>query len=112
MNWDAIAAVGQMLGSVAVFVTPGYLALQIRQNARNQQATNRRKLKIQLQQPGFRAAWRSLTEWFEPDLRAFVNGMQKDGNLGNAAAVGADWRTIAAEEVAKMGAAVASHAPS
>ena len=25
MNWDAIAAIGQMLGSVAVFVTLGYL---------------------------------------------------------------------------------------
>jgi hypothetical protein len=30
MNWEAIAAVGQMLGSVAVFVTLGYLAAQIR----------------------------------------------------------------------------------
>ena len=30
MNWDAIAAVGQMLGSVAVFVTLGYLAVQVR----------------------------------------------------------------------------------
>jgi hypothetical protein len=32
MNWEAIAAIGQMLGSVAVFVTLGYLAVQIRQN--------------------------------------------------------------------------------
>lgn len=30
MNWDAIGAVGQVLGSVAVFVTLGYLAVQIR----------------------------------------------------------------------------------
>ena len=30
MNWDAIAAIGQMLGSVAVFVTLGYLAVQVR----------------------------------------------------------------------------------
>ena len=37
MNWDAIAAIGQMLGSVAVFVTLGYLAIQVkhsRQDAR------------------------------------------------------------------------------
>ena len=30
MNWVAIAAIGQMLGSVAVFVTLGYLAVQLR----------------------------------------------------------------------------------
>jgi len=29
MNWDAIAAIGQMLGSIAVFVTLGYLAVQV-----------------------------------------------------------------------------------
>ena len=29
MNWEAIAAIGQMLGSIAVFVTLGYLAVQI-----------------------------------------------------------------------------------
>jgi len=30
MNWDAIGAIGQMLGSVAVLVTLGYLAVQVR----------------------------------------------------------------------------------
>ena len=30
MNWDAIGAVGQTLGSIAVFVTLGYLAVQTR----------------------------------------------------------------------------------
>jgi hypothetical protein len=30
MNWDAIGAIGQLLGSVAVFVTLGYLAVQVR----------------------------------------------------------------------------------
>ena len=30
MNWEAIAAIGQMLGSVAVFVTLGYLGAQVR----------------------------------------------------------------------------------
>jgi hypothetical protein len=29
MNWDAIAAVGQVLGSIAVFITLGYLAVQV-----------------------------------------------------------------------------------
>ena len=30
MNWEAIGAIGQMLGSVAVLVTLGYLAIQVR----------------------------------------------------------------------------------
>ena len=32
MNWDAIGAIGQMLGSITVLVTLIYLAAQIRQN--------------------------------------------------------------------------------
>jgi hypothetical protein len=30
MDWEAIGAVGQMLGSIAVFVTLGYLSIQVR----------------------------------------------------------------------------------
>jgi hypothetical protein len=30
VNWDAIGAIGEVLGSVAVFVTLGYLAVQVR----------------------------------------------------------------------------------
>jgi hypothetical protein len=30
MNWDEVGAIGQMLGSIAVFVTLGYLAVQVR----------------------------------------------------------------------------------
>lgn len=32
MNWDAIGAVGEIVGALAVFLTLVYLALQIRQN--------------------------------------------------------------------------------
>ena len=34
MNWDAIGAVGELLGALAVILTLGYLAAQIRQNTR------------------------------------------------------------------------------
>lgn len=34
MNWDAIGAIAELLGAVAVFLTLIYLALQIRQNTR------------------------------------------------------------------------------
>ena len=30
MNWEEVGAIGQMLGSVAVFITLGYLSLQVR----------------------------------------------------------------------------------
>jgi hypothetical protein len=32
MNWDAIGAIGEVLGAIAVFATLIYLAVQIRQN--------------------------------------------------------------------------------
>jgi hypothetical protein len=32
MNWDAISAVGEIVGALAVMVFLGYLAIQIRQN--------------------------------------------------------------------------------
>lgn len=32
MNWDAIAAIGEILGALAVLITLAYLAIQIRQN--------------------------------------------------------------------------------
>ena len=34
MNWDAIGAIGEVLGAVGVIVTLIYLARQIRQNSR------------------------------------------------------------------------------
>jgi len=37
MNWEAVGAIGQVLGSVAVFVTLAYLATQVRQARRQMQ---------------------------------------------------------------------------
>ena len=34
MNWDAIGAIGETLSAIAVLITVGYLAVQIRQNTR------------------------------------------------------------------------------
>jgi hypothetical protein len=39
MNWDAIGAVGESLGAVAVFVTLVYLSIQIRQNTKSERAS-------------------------------------------------------------------------
>ena len=32
MNWDAIGAIGEILGALAVVLTLGYLAIQVKQN--------------------------------------------------------------------------------
>ena len=34
MNWEAIGAIGEIIGALAVFLTLGYLAVQIRQNTK------------------------------------------------------------------------------
>ena len=34
MNWEALGAIGEIVGAVAVVLTLGYLAVQIRQNTR------------------------------------------------------------------------------
>ena len=39
MNWDALGAVGEIIGAIAVLLTLGYLALQIRQNTQAVQAS-------------------------------------------------------------------------
>ncbi len=39
MNWEAIGAIGELLGAVGVIATLGYLAFQIRQNTRQMQAS-------------------------------------------------------------------------
>ena len=42
MNWEAIGAVGEVLGAVGVVVTLAYLAVQIRANTRTMRAESRR----------------------------------------------------------------------
>ena len=39
MSWDAIGAIGEIIGALAVFLTLIYLALQIRQNTKAVQAS-------------------------------------------------------------------------
>ena len=39
MNWEALGAVGEIVGAIAVVLTLGYLAVQIRQNTRTVRAS-------------------------------------------------------------------------
>ena len=41
MNWDAIGAIGEIIGALAVVITLAYLAIQIRQNTKVAQASTR-----------------------------------------------------------------------
>ncbi len=40
MNWDALAAISETIGAIAVIVTLAYLAVQIRQNTRAMQTAS------------------------------------------------------------------------
>ena len=44
MNWDAISAIGELIGAVAVLVTLIYLAIQIRKNTRAVERESHRTL--------------------------------------------------------------------
>ena len=41
MNWEAISAIGELIGAAAVVITLGYLAVQIRQSTRTNAAAIR-----------------------------------------------------------------------
>jgi hypothetical protein len=41
MNWEALGAIGEIVGAVAVVLTLGYLAVQIRQNTKSVRSSTR-----------------------------------------------------------------------
>jgi len=44
MNWEAIGAIGEVLGAVAVFISLSYLALQIKSNTASMEVTSRQSV--------------------------------------------------------------------
>ena len=50
MNWDAIGAVGEIIGAVGVIASVMYLALQIKKQTRESQMAAMRDLSHQLQE--------------------------------------------------------------
>ena len=84
MNWEEIGAIGQVLGSVAVFVTIGYLAMQVshtRQEAQRNLAkvssdTAQEILLAQLMHPSLNAtyskAYARLSVTLSPVLRMLM----------------------------------------
>lgn len=49
MNWEAIGAIGEILGALGVIITLAYLATQIRQNTKMARGATRQELAGQLQ---------------------------------------------------------------
>ena len=44
MNWDAIGAIGEVLGAIAVFISLSYLAIQIKSNTASMEVTSRQSV--------------------------------------------------------------------
>jgi hypothetical protein len=75
MNWEAIGAIGEIVGAFAVVVTVGYLAFQIRQNTR------------EIRLSAFQTITDRIHQWNsdlarDPDLaRIYANGLVDPGSL-------------------------------
>jgi hypothetical protein len=65
MNWEAMSAIGEMVGAVGVIVSLVYLALQIRQNSNVVRSATRQAISTTQVEMGFRIAESS-------DLRASI----------------------------------------
>ncbi|HSG89310.1 MAG TPA: hypothetical protein VLA56_08860 [Pseudomonadales bacterium] len=85
MNWDAISAVGEILGSVAVFITLGYLALQVRHAraetgralSQGRMEANREVLKLDLEERHLAARIKAEAAFAVTPPRVVVELMEK-----------------------------------
>ena len=78
MNWDAIGAVGEVVGAIAVIATLVYLSLQIRQQDKSQQLEVKESIL-----EGFNRANEHLAT--DPTLAAlFVRGLHDPDKLNDA----------------------------
>jgi hypothetical protein len=78
MNWEALGAIGEIVGAVAVVVTLGYLAVQMRQNTRSVRASMFQSLVEQI--VNFN---RSFTE--DPELaQTYLKGLEDLEGLSEA----------------------------
>jgi hypothetical protein len=95
MNWDAISAVGQVLGSIAVFVTLGYLAVQVRQARRElrrsiseSRAQMMRDFNVaRINNAALAAATRKVSAAFETPPHPFITKMMDQAHLTEAEAL-------------------------
>ncbi len=75
MNWDAVGAVGEILGAIAVFVSLIYLAVQTRNNTRALRSSAFHQVRESFSQV-------SLAMAEDPDLAILVNSALKKCIVG------------------------------
>ena len=75
MNWDALGAIGELVGAIAVVVTLAYLAFQIRQNNNLASGAAQRELMSGFQENLDRV---------RSDTKLFARGLRDFENLSNA----------------------------
>jgi len=80
MNWDAIAAAGELLGAGGVIVTLVFLAVQIRSNTRTVRASAMRDVEED---------WAKTNDWLaqDPKLALMVLSHERGEEVGDASAV-------------------------
>jgi hypothetical protein len=85
MNWEAVGAIGEIVGAVGVIVTLGYLAVQVRQNSRQLERSVEasRVAADDSISRGF-DRWRELSVTDNGTADLFLRGMEDIGNLGQA----------------------------
>ena len=56
MNWEAIGAIGEVVGAIGVIITLGYLAAQVRQNSKVVRSSTRQAISSMQHDTGLRVA--------------------------------------------------------
>ena len=90
MNWEAISAIGQIVGAFAVVNSLIYLAREVGSNAHATRQAAMRSMLESLNRPGLEAVlrdiitlpgvqawWRSYSRWFGEEFAKFINQLQQ-----------------------------------
>jgi hypothetical protein len=73
VNWEAIGAIGEVIGAIGVIVTLGYLAVQVRQGSHVVRSSARQAISTAQMEIGLRISG-------NPELRAAVIGWRSGKN--------------------------------
>lgn len=93
MNWDAVGALGEIVGAIAVLVTLVYVSIQVKLHSRQLEAANEQE------------AFRQLTEWIrrisiDPSSKSVFEKVSQNQPLSEQGEI--DWAWIIVE-LANMG---------
>ena len=93
MDWNAVGALGEMLGAVAVVFTLAYLTKQVRQSNRIAKAEAFRSARVRL--ADLLADWGNDKEWSELFIRIRFAGLRReDLTPGERAVIGLRYQSL------------------